>query len=53
MLPEAWRKSRKVSRLERIVDEVSLASVIDELVVDGEAVVHVVILAVTLLVDVE
>ena len=53
MLPEAWRKSSKVSRLERIVDEVSLASVIDELVVDGEAVVHVVILAVTLLVDVE
>ena len=39
--------------MKRIVDEVSLASVIDELVVDGEAVVHVVILAVTLLVDVE
>ena len=53
ILPEAWRESSKVSRLKRIVDEVSLASVIDELVVDGEAVVHVVILAVTLLVDVE
>ena len=51
-MPESWREGVKVSRLVIIVVEAGLATPVQQLVVDGEVVLHVVELAVTQLVNV-